>query len=420
VPIFTASTFALALGFSPALSVAGGSVSIAGLAQESVCASADCSIVTAQRPIISGTASAISTSTAKRWYIHNVVLSDGGQVFGSFVFDATTGTYSSISVTTTGGKASPGAGYSFDILASSSNTSLSLVSASPIVSGVTNALLMNFTSALTNARGTVAITSEVEGTCKSASCDAKSALRTTAVGGSVSTFQEDGETVILPQVADGGGFVTEFIITNPTGAPVTCRLTFWQDNGALLPLSLNAAPPSSSYVVMVPGHSTQFLPTPGLGPSVTGWGLAENVQQLGVIAAFRLHVSNRPESEATVEGIPATAGFAMAFDESPGFDTGFALANVSAFDTVIENLYFYDTNGTFIFSDSTRTLAPRQHESFLFSSRYGAQLAGKRGTVRVYYGAQGTPANGTAGLTGLGLRVNPGGTFTSLPTVTIN
>jgi hypothetical protein len=258
---------ALALGFSPALSVAGGTVSIAGLAQESICASADCSLVTAQRPITSGTASAISNSTAKRWHIHNVVLANGGQVFGSFVFDATTGTYSSISVTTTGGKASPGAGYFFSILASSSNTSVSLVSASPIVSGVTTSLSMNFTSALTNAGGTVAITSEVEGTCKSASCDATSALRTTAVAGSVSPAQGDGETVILPKIADGGGFVTEFIITNPTGALVTCRLTFWQDNGALLPLLLNGATtPSSSYVVAVPGHSTQFLSTPGAGP----------------------------------------------------------------------------------------------------------------------------------------------------------
>lgn len=419
VPVFPFSTFALALGFAHVLTPAGGTVPITG-AQESTCVDATCSFVTPQRPITAGTVSAISTSTARRWHVHDVVLSDGAQVFGSFVFDATTGTYSSISVTTTGGKASLGAGYFVNILPSSSNSSVSLVSASPIVSGVTTTLSMNFTSALTNAGGTVAITNEVEGTCKSAKCDAASALRTMVVGGSVSTAQEDGETAILPQIADGGGFVTELIITNPTGAPVTCRLTFWGDSGALLPLSLNAAKPASSYVVTVPGHSTQFLSTPGLGASVTGWALAENVQRLGIIAAFRLTVSNRPESEATVAGIPATAGFAMAFDQTPGFDTGFALANVSAFDTVFEHLYFYDNNGTFIFSDSTRTLAPHQHESFLFSSRYGAQLAGKRGTVRVYYGAQGTPANGIAGLTGLGLRVNPGGTFTSLPTVTIN
>ena len=153
---------------------------------------------------------------------------------------------------------------------------------------------------------------------------------------------------------------------------------------------------------------------------MTGWGIAENVSQLGVIAAFRLQVPNVPESEATVQAIPATAGFAMAFYESSGFDTGFALANVSAFDTVVENLYFYDTNGALIYSDSSHNLGPHQHESFLFSARYTSQLKGKRGTVRVYYGVQGTPANGVVGLTGLGLRVNPGGTFTSLATVSID
>jgi hypothetical protein len=44
-------------------------------------------------------------------------------------------------------------------------------------------------------------------------------------------------------------------------------------------------------------------------------------------------------------------------------------ANVSDFDTVIENLYFYDSAGAFLFGDSSRTLGPLQHESFLFSSR---------------------------------------------------
>ena len=421
VPIFAQTTMALTLSFSAALTASGGTVTITGSsASESFCVNPTCSSVTSQRPITGGTASAISDAAAKRWYIHDAVLSDGARIFGSFVFDATTGTYSSISVTTTAGKAGPSAGYVFNIPGSSSNTALSLVSASPIVSGTTTSLVLTFPAPLTNAGGTITILNAVEGTCSNVSCSATSMLRSTAANGTVSTAQQDGETAILPQIADGGGFVTELIITNPTGATVTCRVTFWQDNGALLPLSLNGANPSSSYVVVVPGHSTQFLSTPGAGPSVTGWALAENVQRLGVVAAFRLQVSNRPESEATVEGIPATAGFAMAFDETPGFDTGFALANVSAFDTVIENLFFYDTTGNFIYSDTTHTLGPHQHESFLFSGRYGAQLAGKRGTVRVYYGVTGTPANGTAGLTGLGLRVNPGGTFTSLPTVTID
>lgn len=365
VPVFATSTFALALSFSPALTAAGGTVSIAGSAQESTCANVTCSSVTPQRPITAGTATAISTSAARRWFIHDVALSDGAQVFGTFVFDANTGTYSDISVTSTSGKAGSGASYFFDIPASSSSTSVNLVSASTIVSGTTTTLSLTFTSALTNAGGTVGIASEVEGTCTSASCGTSSMLRSTAAAGSVSTTQETGETAVLPQIADGGGFVTEFIITNPTGAPVTCRVSFWGDNGSPLSLSLNGANPSSSYVVLVPGHSAQFLSTPGVGSSVTGWALADNVESLGIVAAFRLQVPNEPESEATVQGIPGTAGFAMAFDETSGFDTGFALANVSYFDTVIENLYFYDTTGAFIFSDSSRTLGPHQHESFL-------------------------------------------------------
>ena len=421
VPVFATTTMALTLTFSAALTAAGGTVSITGsAAQESFCANPACSSVTSQRPITGGTASAISNAAPRRWYIHDAVLSDGARIFGSFVFDATTGTYSSISVTTTVGKAGPGAGYVFNIPASSSNTSLTLVSASPIVSGTTASLALTFPAALTNAGGTITILNAAEGTCTSVSCGASTSLRSTAVNGTVSTSQQTDETAILPQIADGGGYVTELIITNPTGAPVTCRVTFWGDNGALLPLSLNGANPSSSYVVLVPGHSTQFLSTPGTGPSVTGWALAENVQRLGVIAAFRRQVPNVPESEATVAGIPATAGFAMAFDETTGFSTGFALANVSPYDTVIENLFFYDTNGNFIYSDSTHTLGPHQHEAFLFSSRYGSQLAGKQGTVRVYYGTTGTPANGTVGLTGLGLRANPGGTLTSRPIATID
>jgi len=419
VPVFSGSTLTLALPFSTPLTGTGGTVSIGGTAAESTCANASCNSTTSLRTITAGIVSAIPASAPKRWYLNGVVLSDGAQVFGSFVYDSSSGAYSSISVTTTAGKAAPGAGYFVQTPSSGSPTSLSLVSASTIVPASTTTFSVTFISPLTNAGGTIGIAGVTEGTCTSANCSASNALRTASVAGSVSTTAETGYSGVLPQIADGGGFTTVFIITNPTGATITCRMTFWEDNGNSLPLSLNGAKTASSYVVVVPGHSTQFLSTPGAGASVTGWGLAENIAQLGVIAAFRLQVSNLPESEATVEAIPGTAGFAMAFDESPGFDTGFALANVSAFDTVIENLYFYDTTGALIYNDSTRTLGPHEHESFLFSSRYGAQLAGKRGTVRLYYGTQSTPAHGAVGLTGLGLRVNPGGTFTSLPTVSI-
>lgn len=418
VPVVAGSTLTLQLTFSSPLTSAGGTVSFSGSLVEGTCTSATCNSFSAVRTITGGTVTAISSSAPKRWYLNGVVLSDGAQVFGSFIFDAASGTFSSISVTTTAGTVVPSTGYFVQSPATAPAGSLSLVSAAVVVPSSTTVLTLNFASGLGNGGGTVAIANAVEGTCTNANCSTSNPLRTSVVSGSISTTQPSGDIAILPQIADGGGFLTEFIITNPTGAPITCRLTFWGDDGSPLLLSLNGGPPLPTDVVMVPGHATEFLSTPGQGAGVTGWGVAENVSQLDVIATFRLSRQGSPESEATVEATPATAGFAMAFDETTGFDTGFALANVSTTDTVIENLYFYDTTGALIVADSSHTLGPHQHESFMFSSRYSAQLTGKRGTVRVYYGVEDNPANGTVGLTGLGLRVNPGGTFTSLATKT--
>ncbi len=417
VPVFPGTTAALALGFSPALSASGGTVSIVAFAAESTCANSACGSVTPQRTITSGTATAVSTSAPQRWSFDGVVLSDGAQVFGSFVFDANTGTYSSISITTTGGSAMSGTTYFTQNPSAGSSVMVSAVSAATVVSGTTTVFSATFSSALTNAGGTVNIISVSEGICTSANCATNGTLRTAVVAGTVSTTPITDDTNVLPQIADGGGFVTTLIITNPTGAPVTCRITFWQDNGNLWQVSLNGATAASSYTIVVPGHSSKFLSTPGTGPVTAGWALATNVANLGVTAAFRLQLAGIPESEATVVGLDPTSGFGMAFDETTGFDTGFGIANVSGTDTVIEYLYFYDSTGKLIYSDSSHSLAPRQHESFMFSSRYGSTpIMGQRGEVRVYYGVQGTPTAPIMGLTGVGLRVNPGGTFTTLQT----
>ena len=417
VPVFSGSTTALALGFSPVLSAAGGTVSIAGFVAESTCANSTCASVTPQRTITSGTATAVSTSTPQRWHFGGVVLSDGAQVFGSVVFDVNTGTYSSISITTTGGSAMAGTTYFTQNPSAGSSTTVSTVSAASIVSGTTTVFSATFASPLTNAGGTVSVISVSEGICTSANCATSGTLRTAVVAGTVSTAPVTGDTNVLPQIADGGGFVTTLIITNPTGAPLSCRITFWQDNGTLWPISLNGATAASSYTIVVPGHSSQFLSTPGTGPSVAGWALATNVLNLGVTAAFRLQLPGIPESEATVVGVDPTAGFGMPFDETTGFDTGFGIANVSDKDTVIEYFYFYDSTGKLIYSDSSHLLGPHQHDSFLFSAHYGSTpIMGQRGEVRVYYGVQGTPTAPIVGLTGMGLRINPGGTFTSLQT----
>ncbi len=415
-PVFSGTTLALALTFASPLTAAGGTVSIVSFASESTCANSICGSVTPQRAITAGTVNADSTSAQKHWWITGVTLSDGAVVFGGFNYDANLGTFSGISVTSTGGAAAAGASY-FTKNAGSA-TVVTLVSASTIVAGTTTVITLTLSSGMTNAGGSIPIASVSEGTCLSANCSSVNSVRTSIAAGTLTSTGPTDYSKVLPQWADGGGFTTVFIFTNPTGAAITCRITFWGDDGSLKKLSLNGATAASGYTIVVPPHGTQFLSTPGTGANTEGWALAENVSAIGVVAAYRLVLNPLPESEATVSGIDATAGFAMAFDETTGFDTGFALANVSSTDTVIENLYFYDTNGNFLYSDSSHTLAPHTHEAFMLSNRYSAQLAGKQGTVRLYYGVQGNPAAGTTGITGMGLRTNPGGTFTSLPTFT--
>jgi hypothetical protein len=418
-PVVSGTTNALALGFSPALSAAGGTVSIVAFAAESLCAAANCSMVTPQRTITAGTASAVSTSAPKRWFLNGVILSDGARAFGAFTFDANTGTYSSITITTTGGSAMAGTSYFTQNPSAGSSSLVSAVSAAAVVSGTTTFFSASFASALTNAGGTVNITSVAEGICTAANCGTTGTLRSEFVAGTVSTVPVTDDNKVLPQIADGGGFVTTLIFTNPTGAPITCRITFWQDNGSLMPVSLNGANAVPGYTIVVPGHSSQFLSTPGVGPLVDGWATMTNVANLSVTAAYRLQLPGLVESEATVVAIHPTAGFAMPFDETPGFDSGFGIANASDQDTVIEYLYFYDTTGKLIYSDSTHVLGPFHHESFMFSSRYGnTPIMGQRGELRVYYGVQGAPLDGTVGLTGVGVRAYPDKTFTSVETFT--
>lgn len=419
VPVFTGTTAAIALTFSPPLSASGGTVNIVPFAAESLCANSQCGSIAPQRTITTGTVTATSTSTPKRWYFGGVVLSDGSQVFGSFMFDANTGTYSSISITTTGGSAMSGTTY-FNVNPSLGSSAVaSVVSASPVVSGTTTYLSATFTAPLTNAGGTFNLNSVVEGICTSANCATSGALRYAVNPGTVSTTPVTDDTKVMPQVADGGGFITTFIFTNPTGAPISTRVNFWQDNGSPWLLSLNGATAASGYTIVVPGHGSVFLSTPGTGPSLAGWALATNVLNVSVAEAFRLQLPGIPESEATVVGFDPTIGFAMPFDETTGFDTGFGVANVSSTDTLVENVYFYDSTGKLIYSDSSHVLTPHEHESFMFSTRYGSTtIMGQRGEVRVYYGVQGTPTGPIVGLSGMGLRVNPGGTFTSLQTFT--
>jgi hypothetical protein len=102
-----------------------------------------------------------ATAVPVTWYLQGVTLADGGTASGSFVYDADNplpnGTYSNISITTTAGTTVTANGYAFtDPGATSSSIHIYPVTAAGSLTG-TPILILNFSSALTDAGGTVPI-----------------------------------------------------------------------------------------------------------------------------------------------------------------------------------------------------------------------------------------------------------------------
>ena len=105
---------------------------------------------------------------------------------------------------------------------------------------------------------------------------------------------------------------------------------------------------------------------------------------------------------------PKDRRFVLMYDNQNGSETGVALANPSATNTLAIAATVRNAAGQTIQTD-TITLAPLARITFVMSQRYPA-TAGQQGSVYLF-------AN-PSGMAGLGLRFSPLGTFTSFPLLT--
>ncbi|MEQ1884047.1 MAG: hypothetical protein ABL967_03240 [Bryobacteraceae bacterium] len=419
LPIVAGSTenFVLPLNFP--MTNAGGTINVntsTGTRWEAKCSNAGCSAALAGgRLLTGGSVTATAPTTKRTWYLSGVRFDDGGLAFGSFVFDTSTQTFSNYNITTTSGTKFAGATYNAVPAASPGNSSFfNTISHNPIIPNQTPNFAGSLANAMTDGGGTISLVSvSDEGVCTSGDCLNYNQFRIVTTG-SVTTNAPANYTKILSQFADGGGFTNTIVLTNPTGYDVPCLVTLRKDDGSPLSVSLNSDPNASVRTVVVPAHGVKFLVSSGTGSAQTGWVQVDNASQIGVMGTYRLRLPGFPDSEATVGGeSPGNLGFGMPFDETQGFSTGFALVNPSTTSSAVANFVFYNESGTQIFADSSTTLAPTGHTSFMIRDRFPA-VGNARGVVRLFWGTPGTPVLPIQGFVGLGLRVNPSGTFTSL------
>jgi hypothetical protein len=218
----------------------------------------------------------------------------------------------------------------------------------------------------------------------------------------------------MAQLASGGFWTTTITLVNNGTTAAQTHLNFFDDNGSPLALPLTfpqtsptpRSPSTTMDRTLNPGASLMIATTgPENQVTQTGWAQLLTDGAVGGFAIFSQSVSGRRQ-EAVVAADTRTGGsYVLFFDNTNGFATGIALANVSGMGASIP-LTIRDDNGATLTFDSI-ALSGHGHTSFDVAARFGV-AAQRRGTIEFQ-----TPVGGQ--ITVLGLRFDPAQAFTSIP-----
>jgi sugar lactone lactonase YvrE len=223
----------------------------------------------------------------------------------------------------------------------------------------------------------------------------------------------------LAHVAAGGGWVTVISLINTSTAPVNVTVQLRGDDGSALSLPVTVTQASgaqtttaSSFNGSINPNGTLLLSTgDGIPSTAVGWA---NVLSTGSISGFAIFRFIGPSgvSEGTVPLQSTQASYSkitVPFDNTANFQTGVALANLSS-SPVTVTATVWDQSGSPIDMQSF-TLLANGHTAFNVATQW-TSTDNKQGIIVLQ-------SNG-GGLTGLGLRFSPFGTFTSVPSILSN
>jgi hypothetical protein len=227
--------------------------------------------------------------------------------------------------------------------------------------------------------------------------------------------QSPARTGVLSHVAAGGGWSTVITLVNTSSAAVPLTLAFHGDDGSALTLPVTTQQGGSQTATTAPVNATlnpntTLIISVGdqIASTVTGWADVQSIGSVGGYAIFRWTPQTGSPQEGTVplqSQFPAT--ITLPYDNTAGFTTGVALANLSASSAgVIATVW--DDSGNLLGTKNIEIVG-NGHTSFNLPTEL-PQTATQLGIVSFESTASG-------GIAGLGLRFSPFGTFTSVPTI---
>ncbi len=225
------------------------------------------------------------------------------------------------------------------------------------------------------------------------------------------TMNVSGGRQVLSQLADGRGWQTTITLVNMENTPSGFTLRFWAQDGTPLRLPIEGNPGRlEAYEGLIPAGGSRTIRTAGTDAALSqGWAELETVRQIGGLGIFRERVSGRPDLEAAVSVTNPASRFLLAIDNLQNYTTSMALVNTSTQQSRGLNISARMENGTALFQD-TINLPPRGQTAVASTDRFPA-TRNQRGVLDM--------TNTSGDFTGLGLRFNPTGAFTSFPVLTI-
>lgn len=227
---------------------------------------------------------------------------------------------------------------------------------------------------------------------------------------------------VIPQFVDGGGWQTTLILTNLSSSTAYFRVYFTSATGGQQQFVFAGVGAGSAVSGQLPAGQTIELVTLGTSAALSqGYAWLVNYDRpandasrqtiplkMSGMAIFRLRRAGMADQEAVV---PFSGSFdrvfSIPFDNRDGFVTGVALVNNTPQNGSV-TLTARDFAGNVILSDNF-PLNSLNKAVYVVRDQY-PELAGKAGILHFVMS--------TPGLSGLGLRFNPSGSFTSTHSLT--
>ncbi len=152
----------------------------------------------------------------------------------------------------------------------------------------------------------------------------------------------------FPQIADGLGYQTRFVLLNPGSAEVSVLLELFRQNGKGLVLNLNGEW-DSAFLTKIPANGALVLESAN-GPELqVGWARVRSSAAIGgsMMYSYAGRSAAEGAEEAGIDPSVPADGFLLAVDSRQRFQAGLAVANPNADATVLE-LSLYDAKGSLV------------------------------------------------------------------------